>query len=178
MNTKDNYSRVPWFASRDFRAVASFVCLFFIGGGGGGNIARGSGGILPQKGFKFGGSEALFSLSALVMNCVRKIGLEYENGKQLQVTVIKITESKENKSINRLSVSGSTGPLGNERKKSKALTWDISHKWIKLKGLVNDVWRRNRYMCGYFIFNSLSLSSFYLELPRILNQWYEEVRKE
>ena len=34
---------------------------------------------------------------------------------------------------------------------------------------------------GYFIFNSLSPSSFYLELPRIpriLNQWYAEVRKE
>ena len=84
------------------------------------NFARGSRGILPQKGFKFGGSETLFS--ALVMKCVRKIGLEYENGKQLQVTIIKITESKENKSIHRLNVSGSTGSLGNERKKSKALT--------------------------------------------------------
>ena len=75
----------------------------FVGGGGG------SGGILPQKIFKFGGSEALFS--APVMKCVRKIDLEYENGKQLQVTIIK-----------RLNVSGSTGLLGNERKKSKALT--------------------------------------------------------
>ena len=56
------------------------------------------------------------------MKCVRKIGLEYENGKQLQVTIIKITESKENKSIHRRNVSGSTGPLGNDRKKSKALT--------------------------------------------------------
>ena len=130
MNTKDNYSCVPWFASRDYRAVASFVCLFVFweGGGEGDNIAsaegtnfaRGSRGILPQKGFKFGGSETLFS--ALVMKCVRKIGLEYENGKQLQVTIIKITESKENKSIHRLNVSGSTGSLGNERKKSKALT--------------------------------------------------------
>ena len=35
-----------------------------------------------------------------------------ENGKQLQVTIIKITESKENKSIHRLNVSGSTGPGG------------------------------------------------------------------
>ena len=33
-----------------------------------------------------------------------------ENGKQLQVTLIKITESKENKSIHRLDVSSSTGP--------------------------------------------------------------------
>ena len=42
----------------------------------------------------------------------RKIDLEYENGKQLQVTIIKITESKENKSIQRLDLSGSTGPGG------------------------------------------------------------------
>ena len=41
--------------------------------------------------------------------CLRKIDLEFENGKQLQVTIIKITESKENKSIHRLEVSGSTG---------------------------------------------------------------------
>ena len=50
--------------------------------------------------------------SALVMRCVRKIDLEYENGKQLQVTIIKITEitdSKEDNSIHRLDVSGSTG---------------------------------------------------------------------
>ena len=45
------------------------------------------------------------------MKCVRKIDLECENGKQLQVTIIK-----------RLNVSGSTGLLGNEREKSKALT--------------------------------------------------------
>ena len=51
--------------------------------------------------FKFGGSEMLFS--ALVMRCLRKIDLGYENGKQLQVTIIRITESKENKSIQRLS---------------------------------------------------------------------------
>ena len=82
MNTKDNFSRVPWFASRD-NNIASAE---------GTNFVRGSGGILPWKGFKFGGSKALFS--ALVMKCVRKIGLECENGKQLQVTVIKITESK------------------------------------------------------------------------------------
>ena len=43
---------------------------------------------------------------------LRKIDLEYENGKQLQVTITKITESKENKSIHRLDVSGSTGPGG------------------------------------------------------------------
>ena len=38
--------------------------------------------------------------------------LEYENSKQLQVTTIKITESKESKSIQRLDVSGSTDPGG------------------------------------------------------------------
>ena len=48
--------------------------------------------------------------SALVMRCLRKIDLKYENSKQLQVTTIKITESKENKSIHRLDLSGSTGP--------------------------------------------------------------------
>ena len=37
--------------------------------------------------------------------CLRKIDLEYENGKQLQVTIIKITESKENKSIQKIDVS-------------------------------------------------------------------------
>ena len=31
--------------------------------------------------------------------CLRNIDLEYENGKQLQVTIIKITEAKENKSV-------------------------------------------------------------------------------
>ena len=44
--------------------------------------------------------------------CLRKIDLEDENGKQLQITIIKITESKENKSIQRLDLSGSIGPGG------------------------------------------------------------------
>ena len=44
--------------------------------------------------------------------CLRKIDLELENGKQLQVTIIKITESKENKCINRLDLSGLAGPGG------------------------------------------------------------------
>ena len=35
--------------------------------------------------------------------------LGHENGKQLQVTTIKMTESKENKSIHRLDLPGSTG---------------------------------------------------------------------
>ena len=46
---------------------------------------------------------------------LRKIDLEYENGKQLQVTIIKITESKENKSIRRLDVSSSTGRGAGEK---------------------------------------------------------------
>ena len=45
-----------------------------------------------------------------------KIDPEYENGKLLQVTIIKITEPKENKSIQRpiqrLDVSTSTDPGG------------------------------------------------------------------
>ena len=44
--------------------------------------------------------------------CLRKVDLEYEKGKQLQVTIIKVTESKENRSIHRLDVSGSIGPGG------------------------------------------------------------------
>ena len=44
--------------------------------------------------------------------CLRKVDIEYENGKQLQVTIIKVTESKENRSIHRLDVSGSIGPGG------------------------------------------------------------------
>ena len=44
--------------------------------------------------------------------CLRKIDLEYENGKLLQVTLIKTTTSKENKSINRLDLSDSTGRGG------------------------------------------------------------------
>ena len=53
--------------------------------------------------------------SALVMRYVsKKWTSNIKNGKQLQVTIIKMTESKENKSIRRLDVSGSTGPGGGE----------------------------------------------------------------
>ena len=44
--------------------------------------------------------------------CLRKLHLGHENGKQLQVTVITITESKENNFIHRRDVSGSTGSGG------------------------------------------------------------------
>ena len=62
----------------------------------------------PAENFKSGGFETLFS-AACDEICFRKIDLQYENGKQLQVTSIKITESKENKSIHGLDVSGPTG---------------------------------------------------------------------
>ena len=67
------------------------------------NLVGGSG----KKILKFGGSETLFSILHGI--CLRKIDLEYENSKQLQVTIIIITKSKENKSIHRLNVSGSGG---------------------------------------------------------------------
>ena len=98
------------------RVIASFFCYR---GGGWGIIASakgtsfvgGSVGILPRKIFKFGGSETLFS--ALVMKYVsKKLTLNMKMANILQVTIIKITDSKENKSIHRLNVSGSTGPVG------------------------------------------------------------------
>ena len=63
--------------------------------------------------FKFGGSEMLFS--ALVMRYVSEkstLNMKMAINKLLQVTIIKITESKDNKSIQRLDVSGLTGPGG------------------------------------------------------------------
>ena len=75
------------------------------------NLVRGSSGILPPENFQIWRlRNALFSTCQEI--CLRKIDLEYENGKQLQVTIIKITESKENQSIHRLDVSSSTGPGG------------------------------------------------------------------
>ena len=68
-------------------------------------------GILPRKIFKFGGSETLFS--ALVMRYVsEKLTLNMKMANILQVTIIKITDSKENKSIHRLNVFGSTDTSG------------------------------------------------------------------
>ena len=72
---------------------------------------RGVWGYPPPQNFQIGRlRNAIFSTCHEI--CLRKIDLEYENGKQLQVTIIKITESKENKSIQRLDVSGSTCPGG------------------------------------------------------------------
>ena len=88
---------------------------FLTGGGGiasaeGNSLVGGSGGILPQKIFQFGGSETLFL--ALVTRYVSEKSTSNINDKQLQVTIIIITEPKENKSINRLDLPGSTAPGG------------------------------------------------------------------
>ena len=60
------------------------------------SLVRGYGGILLQKILKFGSSKTLFS--AFVMRYVS------------EKSTTKITESKENKSIHRLDMSGSTRP--------------------------------------------------------------------
>ena len=70
--------------------IASAEGTRLVGGGGGGLRLR----------------NAIFSTCHEI--CLRKIDLKRENGKQLQVTIIKITESKENKSIRRLDVYSST----------------------------------------------------------------------
>ena len=72
---------------------------------------RGVWGYPPPQNFQIGRlRNVIFSTCHEI--CLRKIDLEFENGKQLQVTIIKITESKENKSIQRLDVFGSTVPGG------------------------------------------------------------------
>ena len=72
---------------------------------------RGVWGYPPAQNFQIGRlRNVIFSTCHEI--CLRKIDLEFENGKQLQVTIIKITESKENKSIQRLDVFGSTVPGG------------------------------------------------------------------
>ena len=82
--------------TQDFLALPRVVARFFVTGGiianaEGTSLVGGSGGMLPKKIFKFGDFEMLFSALEL---CLRKIDQEDENGKQLQITVIKITESK------------------------------------------------------------------------------------
>ena len=88
-------------------------------GGGGGIIASAKGMSLvggvwgyppPENCEIWRPRNAIFSTCHEI--CLWKIDLEYENGKQLQVTIIRIIESKENKSIQRLDVSGPTGPGG------------------------------------------------------------------
>ena len=88
------------------RAVAGFfVTRGIIARAEGTSLVRGPGGVLPQKNFQIWRlRNAIFSTCHEIR--LRKINLEDENGKQLQVTVIKITESKENKSIHRLDLSG------------------------------------------------------------------------
>ena len=63
------------------------------------SLVAGPGDILPQEIFKFGGPKRYFQHLSRDMSPKNRPRIEYENGKQLQVTIIKITESKENKSI-------------------------------------------------------------------------------
>ena len=94
--------------------------------------------ILLQKISIFGGSQtAIFSTCREI--CLRKIDLEYENGKQLQVTIIKITESKENKSIHRLDVSSSKGPGGQLRPPCPPLAMSLTY--LALTKRPSSFWR-------------------------------------
>ena len=91
--------------------IASAEGASLVGGGGGGGV----GGSVAYKIFKFGGSETLFS--ALVMRYVSEKSTWNKCEKTgvfstYKCTTIKITESKENKSIHRLDLCGSTGPGG------------------------------------------------------------------
>ena len=97
-----------------FFSITQAVARFFVTRGiiaraEGTSLVGGSGGVLPLKNFQNCRlRNAIFSTCHEI--CLRKIDLEDENGKHLQITIIKITESKENKSIHRLDLSGSTGP--------------------------------------------------------------------
>ena len=110
MRIGKRFVRVLWPGKS--RAVAKF----FVTGGTissaeGTNLVGGSWGYPPQENFQIWRLwNALFSIFHEI--CLRKIDLEYVNGKQLQVTITKITESKENNSIHRFDVSSSTGPGG------------------------------------------------------------------
>ena len=68
------------------------------------NLVGGSGGIFPQKIFKFGGSKMLFS--TLVCDMSPKNRPRIRKWQTIEVTIIKTTESKENNSIRRLDVCG------------------------------------------------------------------------
>ena len=99
-----------------FLALPRAVARFFCNGGyyrecGRHEPCRGVWGYPPPENFQIRRLQnAIFSTCHEI--CLRKIDLEDENGKQLQITIIKITESKENKSIQRLDLSGSTSPEG------------------------------------------------------------------
>ena len=96
---RSNRSRCQWLThDTDYRALASFLVT-------GGNreyrrheACAGVWGYRPQENFQIWRLwNVIFSTCHEI--CLRKIVLEYENGKQLQVTITKITESKENKFI-------------------------------------------------------------------------------
>ena len=81
------------------------MARFFVTGGGGGtllpsaqgtSLEGGARGILPRKVLIWGFQNTIFSTCHEI--CHRKIDLEHKNGKQLEVIIIKITESKENNS--------------------------------------------------------------------------------
>ena len=94
--------------SHEIRAVAR---LFVTGGIIANEPCMGVWGYPPPENFQIWRlRNAIFSTCHEI--CLRKIDLEYENGKQLQVTIIKMNESKESKSIHRLELSGPTGPGG------------------------------------------------------------------
>ena len=65
---------------------------------------RGVWGYPPPKSFQ------IWRLRNAIISTCHETCPQYENGKQMQVTVIKITVSEENNAIHRLDVSGSTGP--------------------------------------------------------------------
>ena len=91
---------------KEDKQISRAVARFFAHGGAS-QCRKHEGGLGVSSPRKY--SEIRFSA---LMRCLRKIDCEYENGKKLQVTIIKITESKENKFIYRLDwcVSGSRGP--------------------------------------------------------------------
>ena len=89
--------------------IVLFPCIV-IASDEGQSLVRGSGGILPQKIFKFWRLRNVVFSTWTMRYVSKKSTANHENGKQLQVTIIKITESKENKFIHRLGLSGSTGP--------------------------------------------------------------------
>ena len=90
-----------------FRAVARFFLTGAIIASAEGTSLVGRSGYSPPENSQIWRlRNAIFS--TFHERCLRKIDLEYEYGKQLRVTVIKITDSKEDNSIHRLDVSGST----------------------------------------------------------------------
>ena len=68
-----------------------------------------------------------------------KLTLNMKMANILQVTIIKITDSKENKSIHRLNVSGSTGPVGGGAAAPLAPLLATAQTGMILEGLTQTV---------------------------------------